>query len=148
MSLESGGGGLDARSIEERTRVRRISRLSRETGEDPLLVERHGDTVKVSASTGSVAADGTVTVYLTENRTARGKNLFRSEPIVQVERDRDGTPGGLVRAGEPRSPSVSMDLVLHTNRRVCWDGANEVWSVVVTNDSGSAAGFHLTAMGF
>lgn len=139
---------LDVRSIEERTRVKTEVLLSRETGDGPLLIERVGDTTKYSAATTEIADGSSVTVYLTRNRGAHGGNVFRSKPIVEVERDRLATPGGMVRAGEPLSPSKSMDLVLHTNRRVCWDGANEVFLVVIENDSGAKASFHVTAVGF
>lgn len=139
---------LDVRSIDERTRARRIIAVSREDGKTPHRMERQGDLNEVATATGEIAAGEAVTVYLTENLGARGSNVFRSKPMVEVERDMDATPGGPVRAGEPRSPSRSLDLILHTNRRVCWDPSNEVWSVIITNDSGAKASFHVTAMGF
>lgn len=127
--------------LDERTRVKRVLEVSREDGQDPLRISRIGDETRFEAATKEVASAATVTVWLTQNRGARGGSLFRTKPFVEVER----TTETLIRAGGPSSPSKNLDLTLHTNRMVCWDGANEVWKVVITNDSGAAAFFHVKA---
>lgn len=122
-------------------------RRDRTGGQEPLAVDTIGDTRVFWGATGAVAASGEVTLYLTYDRTVGGGNVFTNLPSVQVFSDSNATAGGFGRAGAPLTPSDTLVLDPHSTYKVKWIPVNEVWAVVVTNDTGGVTGFQVRAEG-
>jgi hypothetical protein len=143
MTSENELDGLRA-FVSRRPSVRR----DRTSGPDALAIDSLGDTREFWGATGAVAAGGTATVYLTMDLTVGSDNVFSMLPNVEVYWDEDRTAGGFPRAGMPLAPSSAMTLVPHTNFRVKWlPSPNELFAVVVTNDTGGVTGFQIHARG-
>jgi len=126
---------------------RRFVRQTRLTGDVPLSIDSIGDARIFRLATGDVTDSGTTTIYFTENAQVGGRNIFTPLPTVSVLKDKNVTSGGLPRADAPLAPSKNMNLTPHTNFEICWFGPNEVWGVVITNDTGSTANFVVDATG-
>jgi hypothetical protein len=116
-------------------------------GERPLSVETVGEQRFYWGATSEVAVGGSATLFLTMNGGVGGSGVFGKVPDVQVFRDLDVTRGGLARATGTLDPTKTMRLRRHDDYDLVWDGPNQVWTVVVTNNSAEATGFLVTARG-
>lgn len=120
----------------------------RRTGDSPISIDKLGDLITMWATTGEIAASGTSTIYLTDNRQPGGANIFSKTPHVFVMKDGVGVRGGMVRSSGPPSPSAAFSLSSsQVPVSIVWVPANEVWSVVVTNNTASASDFAVLALG-
>ena len=127
--------------------TRTLINQGREQGKTPISVVTVGDSESYRQATGNVTNGSTVRVYLTTNGQSKGESFMGTGiPGVSVLRDMKVTAGGLGRAGGPPSPSGAMQLrsVIFD---LIWDGANGVWAVDITNDTGATANYLVQATG-
>lgn len=131
------------------SRKRGLIDEDRTTTTRSLSIYTIGDMKFFWVTTGVVAVNGSATVYLTSNGTAGGDNLFTNSPLVSVRYDGNGEAGGFVRGQGPEKPGSAYiardrgDIWVDEK----WIASNEVFAVVVTNKSGSAADFVVKAQG-
>lgn len=141
----------DVAGVMNRTRSSIVVDVDRRTGDPPWRVERIGDFTMLWGTTGRIATGTSATIYLTENREPGGASLFRNEPLWSVTVDGVGDIGGVAVASGPDKPSGRYSSRhLNTSNYTAsldWAGANEVWSLTVTNSTGSTADFLFKAQG-
>jgi len=122
----------------------------RRTGTKSLSIDTIGDLKLMWITTGVIANDGEATVYLTRNGEARGAGMYTKYPTsVDVRRDGNASAGGFARGQGPEKPSSTY---LARDRGDVWNDVKwipntEVFAVVVTNKSGVASDFIVTAQG-
>ncbi len=134
---------------DEGPRKRGLVDDDRRDGDRSLSIDTFGDLKLFWATTGVVADGAEATVYLTRNAKAQGASMFTKRPQVSVERDGNASAGGFARGQGPEKPSSSYVARDRGDvwRDVKWISNTEVFAVVVTNKSGVASDFIVTAQG-
>jgi hypothetical protein len=136
-----------------RTRSEVIADLTKIDGFLPWRVERQGDTTMAWGTTGRLEIGGTATLYLTENREVGGESLFRNAPMFNVTQDGIGDIGGVAFASGPEKPSASFKVQKDYSKdylvELAWVPVpgNEVWSIMVTNNTGVVTDFLVQVWG-
>jgi hypothetical protein len=121
----------------------------RRTASRSFSIDTIGDFKMLHVTTGVVAAEGSATVYLTRSGNARGENVFTKRPVVSVEYDGNADAGGFVRGQGNEKPASKYIARFRGDiwYDVHWVANTEVLAVTVTNKSGTARDFIVTANG-
>lgn len=137
---------------EDSPRVRSLVDLDRRdvNQSKSLSIDVLGDFKIFQTTTGVIADDASATVYLTANGSPTGEPFYSSKkPLITVGRDGNAQAGGFVRGHGPEKPGSSY-CSRHRNDvwlDIDWMPNAEVWAVTVTNKSGTAADFVVSAQG-
>lgn len=152
--VSGGEGRFSSRSsfesfeqLELFVRRRSLVHQTRYEGLQPISIDAIGDDRDQWYATRTIEAGLEERVNLTENGGVGGANIFGKLPRVNVWRDMDATPGGVPRADSPLSPSSNLNLVLHTGVQLKHFGAEQVWAVIVLNNTTERANFVVTTHG-
>ena len=123
----------------------------RRTSTRSFSIDVIGDLKIMYLTTGVLADDGEGTVYLTVNGGARSDGMFSKKPIVEVKRDGNAQAGGFVRGQGQEKPDSAY---LARDRADVWvdtawvtNDGSACYAVTVTNKSGVASDFIVTALG-
>lgn len=121
--------------------------VDRRDGDKSLSIDAMGDLKFFWATTGNVAAAGVQDVYLTTNAEAGGEGLFSKVPSVVVYADQDSPQGELPRGHGPLGATGSYCVAPHGTATIDWSVQAKCFYVRVTNDTGTARDFVVTAQG-